>query len=240
LSHDPGAQVDPFERHWERYEDWFNRFENAYQAEVRALGEVIPSVDRGLEVGVGTGRFAAPLGIIFGVDPSPSMLSVARKRGIHVTVGTGENLPFAGKCLDLVLLVTTVCFVENLGQVLREARRVLRPSGAVVVGLVDRASALGAEYLARQERSVFYRAARFYTVAEMLDSLDRAGFGAFETRQTLFGPPALTPSNEAIEFGYGKGSFVAVRASLLGTRPPPSTGSAPGGRRSPSGKDGGV
>lgn len=217
-------RIDPFEEHSDRYENWFERHGNAYHAEVRALAEVTPQEGIGIEVGVGTGRFAAPLGIPFGVDPSTAMLRVARARGIQVVRGTGEALPFATGSVDVVLMVTTVCFVEDLDRALGEARRVLRPRGSVVVGLVDRASPLGAEYLAKKEESLFYRAARFYTVEEILQALVSAGFGTFETRQTLFGPPAHTPSNETVKPGHGEGSFVAVRGrvSAEGSQRPPS------------------
>ena len=48
----------------------------------------------GLEVGVGTGRFAAPLGIHIGLEPSPAMAKLARARGVEVHSGVGENLPY--------------------------------------------------------------------------------------------------------------------------------------------------
>ncbi len=183
-----------------------------------------------MEVGVGTGRFAAPLGIRFGVDPSPPMARVARERGIQVAMGVGEALPFANASLDLVLMVTTACFLEDLDRGLREARRVLRTGGSIVVGFVDRASPLGAEYLARKDESVFYRAARFYTVPEILASLTQAGFGRFETCQTLFGPPTRTPPEECVKPGYGEGSFVAVRGRVPGVHhPSPPLRCPPGG-----------
>jgi SAM-dependent methyltransferase len=169
------------------------------------------------------------------------MLRIARARGIQVVRGTGEALPFATDSVDVVLLVTTVCFLEDLDRALGEARRVLRPGGSLVVGLVDRASPLGAEYLARKEESLFYRAARFYTVEEILQTLVGVGFGAFETHQTLFGPPTHTPADETVRHGHGKGSFVAVRGRVLAGRSqhPPSI---PGSRRTAdtnTGEDGG-
>ena len=46
-----------------------------------------------IEIGVGTGRFAAPLGIKVGVDPSMTMLTYAAKRGVLGLQGTAEALP---------------------------------------------------------------------------------------------------------------------------------------------------
>jgi SAM-dependent methyltransferase len=206
-----GFRISPFDQHSERYEDWFSGHENAYQAEIRALRELASSHERGLEVGVGSGRFASPLGIHFGVDPSPSMLKLARARGIDGVLGVGEALPFASASMEMVLMVTTVCFLEDMDRAFREARRVLRPGGSIVVGFVDRASPLGAEYLARKDESVFYRAARFFTVPEILASLARAGFGKTDLRQTLFGPLEQTGADEGVRPGHGEGSFVAIR-----------------------------
>jgi len=207
-----GFGVDPFHEHTSQYEAWFLDNRNAYQAEIRAVRELISSADRTVEIGVGTGRFAAPLGIAFGLDPSLPMLNIARERGIEVAMGVGEDLPLPDSSFDLALMVTTVCFLEDVQLAFREARRILRPGGSIIVGLVDRASALGAQYFEREEESVFYRSARFYTVEEIVTSLSQVGFVGFEYRQTLFGPLAATSPSEPVKSGYGKGSFVAIRA----------------------------
>ena len=39
----------------------------------------------------------------------------------------------------------------------------------------------------------------------------RAGFGAFSSRQTFFGPLEQTPPDEPVVEGHGAGSFVALR-----------------------------
>lgn len=205
------TRILPFDRHWRQYEDWFRVHANAYEAEVRALRELIPALERGLEVGVGSGRFASPLGIRFGVDPSPSMAALARARGIRAVLGVGESLPFAGASMELVVMVTTVCFLEDLDRALGEARRVLRAGGSIVLGFVDAASPLGAEYMARKDDSLFYRSARFFAVPEILDALARAGFGDLDLRQTLFGPLGEISPDEHVAGGFGNGSFVAVR-----------------------------
>ncbi len=82
-----------FDTYTEEYEEWFNKNKFAYLSEIEALKKVIPA-GKGLEVGVGTGRFAEPLGIDIGVDPSENMLKIAKLRGIKTFQGYGENLPF--------------------------------------------------------------------------------------------------------------------------------------------------
>ncbi len=87
-------RIAAFEAHAERYEAWFVRNETAYLSELLAVRAFLPWSGRGLEIGVGSGRFAAPLGIQVGVDPSPAMLALAAAHGIEVVAGTAENLPW--------------------------------------------------------------------------------------------------------------------------------------------------
>ncbi len=197
----------PFEAFSDAYEQWFETHRVAYELEVHAVKSLLPPVGRGLEVGVGSGRFAAPLGIAVGVEPSTQMAARARSRGIRVLKGVAENLPVSNASFDFVLMVTTICFVDDVGASLREALRVLRPGGAIVIGFVDRESELGKTYLQRKNDSRFYRSAIFFSTPEVLAHMSRSGFGSFHVRQTLI------PGNgeKAIEDGFGRGAFVVAR-----------------------------
>ena len=209
-----GMERDPFSEHSSRYEAWFSDHPNAYQAEVRAVRELMGPAGRSVEIGVGTGRFAVPLGVTWGVDPALPMLRTAREKGVEAVLGVGEALPFPDSAFDLALMVTTVCFLDDHQEAFLEAHRILRPGGRLIVGFVDRSSPLGTLYLHRKEQSVFYRTARFYTVAEIKASLTQVGFGAFEYRQTLFGPLPETLPSEPVKKGHGEGSFVVVGAHV--------------------------
>jgi SAM-dependent methyltransferase len=208
----------PFVRHYRRYDRWFARHQAAYLSELLAVRALLPFQGRGLEIGVGTGRFAAPLGVEFGVEPAAPMARLARARGVRVISAVAESLPFAREAFDYVLLVTTLCFVADAGATMREAARVLRPGGALVVGLVDRDSAVGKDYLAHQAKNVFYRAARFYTIAEVEVLLGGAGFEESDRVRTLSGPLATVREIEAPS--QSAGGFVVLRAAL-------STGATP-------------
>jgi len=81
------ALKQPFDVYHERYEEWFDINQAAYISELLALRPFIPAGGNGIEVGVGSGRFAAPLGISIGIDPSSSMLSYAIARGIKGVMG---------------------------------------------------------------------------------------------------------------------------------------------------------
>jgi SAM-dependent methyltransferase len=206
-------RVAPFVHHHRRYDDWFERHGAAYLSELIAVRALLPWGGRGLEIGVGSARFAAPLGVEFGIDPAPEMLAYARTRGVRVAAAVAEALPFAQAAFDYALVVTTLCFVNDAAAMLAEARRVLKPGGALVIGFIDRTSALGREYAAHREENVFYRAARFYSGDEVERLLAEAGFGACVWAQTLATPLAEIREIEPLRAGRGQGSFVVVKAS---------------------------
>jgi SAM-dependent methyltransferase len=206
------ARSDPFEQHTGRYEAWFEHHDAAYVSELLALRSFVPMQGRGVEIGVGSARFAAPLGVQVGIDPSPAMLDVARARGIDVVEGTAEALPFADDSFDHALVVTTICFVDSPAKMLAQARRTLKPAGRLVIGFIDRESPLGQDYVAHQDESVFYREANFYSADEVERLLRAAGFSITDWAQTLARPLADTREIEAAQPGRGRCAFVVVSA----------------------------
>ncbi|RKX32064.1 MAG: SAM-dependent methyltransferase [Verrucomicrobia bacterium] len=205
-------RTEPFESHADLYLKWFEDHPHAYASELAAVRELWPEGARGMEVGVGAGHFAEPLGIGVGVEPSATMRRLAASRGITVRDGTAEDLPFPDASFDAVLMVTTICFVDDPERSLREIHRVLVPGGVVVIGYVDADSALGREYLERKDRSHFYRVATFYGSRRIRELLEHCGFRGLEFRQTLFRHPDRMSAPDPVEKGFGRGGFVAVRA----------------------------
>jgi SAM-dependent methyltransferase len=206
------GRVKSFEKNVDRYEAWFDRNQAAYQSELEALRALLPKNGKGLEVGVGTGRFAAPLGLRVGVDPSPAMAKVAMERGIEVPFGVGENLPCKDSSFDFILLVTTICFLDDVPAAFREAYRVLTAGGYILVGFINRESTLGKAYEQRKRSNEFYRQATFLSVDEVVLDLQQAGFRDFVFRQTIFQNPKEMKQLDLVRPGYGEGSFVVVRA----------------------------
>src|SRR5690606_29127359 len=157
-------------------------------------------------------RFAAPLGVQVGIDPSRTMLDRARARGIEVFEGIAEDLPFADDSFDHALVVTTLCFVDSPATMLTEARRVLKPGGVFVMGFIDRASDLGRQYESHREASVFYRDATFYSAGEVDRLVIDAGFSVLSWAQTLSRSLEDTVDIEPVRPGRGQCAFVVVCA----------------------------
>ncbi|MDR9500348.1 MAG: methyltransferase domain-containing protein [Desulfurivibrionaceae bacterium] len=114
--------------------------------------------------------------------------------------------------------MTTICFVDDVDTMLREAFRVLKPGGALVIAFIDRTSKLGQHYLAHQSENVFYRDATFFAAAEVEQLLLAAGFTEPVWVQTLSKTLEGTREIEPLRAGYGQGAFVVVKAKRAGPR----------------------
>jgi ubiquinone/menaquinone biosynthesis C-methylase UbiE len=204
--------IHVFETCANEYDRWFETHTYAYESEVLAVRSLLPRSGKGLEVGVGTGRFASRVGIKVGVEPAQAMASIARQRGIEVYEARAEALPFADESFDFVLMVTTVCFLNDPLHALREAWRVLKPRGPTVIGMIDKDSHLGKSYEAKKSRSTFYRYAHFYSVTQVIEWLKRSGFGEIKTRQTIFKLPREMTAVEPVKDGYEEGGFAVIAA----------------------------
>lgn len=215
--------VAAFNENVAEYDRWFDENRQVYRAELAAVQRFLPREGYGLEIGVGTGRFAAPLGVAVGVDPAPNMVTAARARGIEAHQAFGEDLPFADASFDYVLMVTVDPFVRDLARVLTEAWRVLKSGGRLIVGMIDRVSDLGRAYEARKDTDKFYRHATFHSAQEMLEHLQQAGFVISGICQTILGTlqrpldteqveVAFPPDAFEVHDGYGQGAFVVIDA----------------------------
>lgn len=199
-----------FDRYYKRYDSWYEKNKFAYLSELRAVRKVLPKEGKGLEVGVGTGRFAAALGTSTGIDPSKNMIKIARKRGVDARLGFGERLPFKDSTFDYVLIVVTLCFTKDPQQVLKETKRVLKKNGKVIIGIVDKNSFLGRFY--RKKKSIFYKNAHFFTIKDVTNLLKSTGFNSFTCWQTIFTLPADMKSVHKMRKSFGRGGFVIITA----------------------------
>jgi demethylmenaquinone methyltransferase / 2-methoxy-6-polyprenyl-1,4-benzoquinol methylase len=102
---------------------------------------------RVLDVGSGTGDLAidivrtAPQVEVVGLDPAVGMLTVGREKmrrvasdkPVSIVVGDAMTLPFSDEVFDGVVLGFCIRNVEDRLAAVREFRRVLKPSGRLVI-----------------------------------------------------------------------------------------------------------
>ena len=207
---------DPFHSLAEKYDSWYEgKGKLAFESELAALRSLLPGLPKPwLEVGVGTGRFAEALGIEQGIDPSEELLRFARERGVNVVWGEGEEMPFPTGGFGTVFLLTTWAFLEDPAAVLRECRRVLKPSGVLVNGYLDRDGNWGKGYVERgRQGHELFAHARFASCAEVVSATEQAGFKVTGTTSALFSGPGEAGSAEEPRDGFVRGaSFVIVTA----------------------------
>ena len=199
-----------FDHYYKKYDAWYEKNKFTYLSELEAVKQVLPKNGKGLEIGVGTGRFAQALGTKFGIDPSIEMLKIAKKRGINVRLGDGGRLPFKNGTFDYVAIIITICFVKDPRKVIEESYRVLKKNGKIIIGIVDKNSFLGKFY--QKKKSVFYGKAKFFGVDELTSLIKSTGFNRFYYCQTIFGLSDKVNSIEKPQNGFGKGSFVVISA----------------------------
>jgi len=204
--------IEPFELHTQQYEKWFEDNWAVYESELRAVKAMLPEIGTGIEIGVGTGRFAGPLGIQLGLEPSHKMSRLAQSKGIKVTGGVAEKLPLKDSHFDFVLIGTTICFLHDVKAALQETNRVLKIGGVLIIGFIDKNSPVGKQYQKHKKEDVFYRSAIFYSVEEIIFLLEQTGFENLSFVQTIFHNLKDIKSIESVKSGYGKGSFVVIRA----------------------------
>ena len=110
-----------------------------------AVLQAVADVDRPriLDIGAGTGRFGWPFVMsgddYVGVDLSGGMLRSFAGRPLggkrmHLIQADGRILPFAAASFDAVLLIAVFGNLADARRLVDEARRVLRPRGALIVG----------------------------------------------------------------------------------------------------------
>ena len=203
-------KTDPYKSHVKQYDEWFEKNRPVYEAELSAIRMFMPDTSNSLEIGVGTGRFAVPLGIAIGLEPAEQMRTIARKRNLTIVGGVAEYLPFKNSSFDLILMVTTVCFLNDIGEAFMECSRVLCKPGRIIIGMLDRGSQPGHTYAKRKQGNLFYKHATFRSVDEILKILKQTGFDNFRFSQAIFSEISEVSGKEPVRTGYGDGLFAVI------------------------------
>jgi SAM-dependent methyltransferase len=145
---------------------------------------------RVLEVGCGTGRFAALLAErhacrVWGVDVSAEMLAVARQRvprGVGLKLAAAEDLPFRDGTFERVVMTLVVHHLDR-PRAFAELIRVLQPGGRVAILSFDPPSFQG-YYLNRYFPSLLAIDRARFPSADVLElDLREAGFGDVAIRR---------------------------------------------------------
>ncbi len=94
---------------------------------------------RVLEIGVGSGLnfplYGKQVERVYGIDPSPRLLAIARRRAavsavpVELLLGSATAIPLADNAFDTVVMTWTLCSIPDPLAALREMRRVLKPGG---------------------------------------------------------------------------------------------------------------
>lgn len=109
---------------------WDSPFTALLAAEIgaRSRGDVV------VDLGCGTGLATASLDChVIGVDSSPAMLRRAEQRCDEVVLAAAERTPLPGQVADTVVLANVLHACDSPAAVIREALRLVRPGGQVVV-----------------------------------------------------------------------------------------------------------
>ena len=99
---------------------------------------------RVLEIGVGSGLnfplYGKQVELVYGIDPSPRLLAVARRRAaasevpVELLLGSATAIPLADDTVDTVVMTWTLCSIPDPLAALREMRRVLTPAWRRIAG----------------------------------------------------------------------------------------------------------
>lgn len=181
-----------------------------------------------LDVGCGTGYFTRGLakqldGSVSGIDINPAWLAHARQsddNGIDWMVGDARALPLSDDSVDLAISITSLCFIDDECQVVREMLRVARRRTAL--GLLNRRSLLWWQK-GRNGGSGAYQGAHWHTPREALGLFHGLSVTHVEMRTAIWLPGGgwLARHTEPCwpSWLHG-GAFLLVVADLLDPQTP--------------------
>ena len=140
----PGAYAAPIATQ-DGYEGWAPYYDSPRNQLIDIEQPIVHQILADLPVGValdaacGTGRHAAYLAErghqVIAVDSSPEMLAVAREKlpDVEFHLADLSALPAADQAVDVVVCALALTHVPDLGAVLAEFARILRPGGHLVI-----------------------------------------------------------------------------------------------------------
>jgi ubiquinone/menaquinone biosynthesis C-methylase UbiE len=187
--------------------------------EKRLLGKLLAGFREArtvIEVGCGTGHFIrwfAQRGLdVIGLDLSwPMLLEARRFQSPPCVQAETQSLPFADHSFDLVVLITTLEFVENPLRALEEAVRVGRQG--LILSVLNRCSLLALRY--RSSGETLWQSAHFYSVVglkRLVVQAAEARLRSVRWRTTLWPIPIL------LDLPIPWGGFIGMAVQLGGEK----------------------
>ena len=193
---------------------------DSYWRRVMAQSLRLPGEALVLDMATGTGEVAVeicrhhPQARVIGVDFSPKMLMVGRRKGkfkkfndrIHISLGDGRQLPLRSDSFEAATIAFGIRNIQEREQALREFYRVLKPGGQLLIMEFDIPddSLLGTVYrlyfdyllpplgnwLSRTDYAYSYLATSvhgFPTEKDFLWEMGRAGFTSLGIKKLTYG-----------------------------------------------------
>ncbi len=163
-----------------------------------------------LEIGVGSGLnfqlYDKRVEIVIGIDRSPQLLEMARRRAAAAGIrfkpveGSATAIPLPDNAADTAVMTWTLCSIEDPLTALREVRRVLKPDGALLFVEHGLAPDLAVEQWQHWLTPLWCRVSGGCHLDRKTDELIRsAGFQITELQtQYAMGPRAFTYMYEGI------------------------------------------
>jgi len=125
------------------------RYEQIQREKYEIVTENLPQVSKVLDLGCGTGMLLDELArrsaFVVGIDSSPEMLELARKRrgSAVLLLADADHLPFADRSFDAVVSVTLLQNMPNPEATVREVARITKRGGIVIMTTLRHKHSLG-------------------------------------------------------------------------------------------------
>lgn len=227
-----------FDEYASLYDSWFVENPNVLASEAALVAAAVKCGEGPvLSVGSGSGLFETILkkeygiDITDGVEPSEGMAEIARKRGLDVTISTGEEFEFPKGKYRTILFNGSPCYITDLRKVIGKVYEALPEGGCIILIDVPKESSYGVMYnLAKALGSwqhpmlygvypphpypiEFVNAANWLTTSEKIAAVEEYGFKDIRFLQTLTTHPLYSDQKreEPVE-GYDRGDYVALIA----------------------------
>jgi len=200
---------------WDGSQRWLRTLQNLVPARLRHFDRIAEWRGKAvLDLGCGGGFMAEALAqrgaAVTGIDPAEKAIAIAQRHAasqnlsIKYLVGTGETLPLADGSMDYVVCVDVLEHVADLGEVINEVRRVLKPGGLFLFDTINRTLLANLVVVFFGER-IFrilpvgtHDPAMFIAPSKLATRLKACGFSVSEF--TGLGPRGL---NQKLDFVFG-------------------------------------